>query len=256
MVVSTFERIVFQLIISIVVIITNTVSFYFLTSSQYNSCRHQYTCAKRNLNELGISMTFVHVLGWSCLLCMAILALWDYYFTNHLIIVPNMEKTETMILLVVMVTSMYHILCVMLNVYKFKINLRLCERENMFYVVVIWISILLFAILLFFIKREEKIVRIVCLIVLCVDFLFIVAYIIVKHDKYNLVSMQVDGTSCINKQLLFIYFLLISSFVSCTIAFIVERLVWQQNKMVSYTCISLNSFLHGLIFLYQVLHRL
>jgi len=256
------EWLILQLLFPLLVILVNITIFHYLHGkwTQKNSAAFITPRSFFDLNwkKVGISLSFSHVLSGACLLITAILSLLIHHFVGYY---SFMKRVEAFVLLMAVINNMFHIVIIMINDYK-RVNLaEVLPGENNFFIVVTWISTALSSLLLFFVQSEHEITQIFSILILTTDtFLFICYIEIIRRtviEKYreqnHLIENENDSGRVIsreyfNQHYLFLGLLLATSFFLFTIPFAVERLLWQQNHVVSYICVTLNATLQGVIY--------
>lgn len=250
---KTFEWSILQLVFSCIVIFVNSTLLYLLSFSKLRDDAHFEKCLKR----LGISLAFSHILSAACLIAADTITLFVHHYIGAYF-ASTMVKVETFILSVTVISVLFHMTCMMVNDFKFVNNIRMFTEENTFYLVVVWISTSLCAFLMFFVYTEDKITEIFCVVIIITNALLAVSYgDILRRTVVQFRRAEEFGCAYVaarlqlarKQNLLFFGIMLTSSFIVFTVPFSLERLLWQQNHVVSYICVTLNSILQGLIFI-------
>ena len=186
-------------------------------------------------------------------------------FINHYIgSVPEMVKVEIYVLTLTVICSMLHNCSIMINDYKFTSRQDALSEENLFYIILTWISTSLCAMLLTFVKVHHEVTKILCIIILIMDIFLLVCYteicrrIIASFKREHEFGHEYFAAQLMNdrsRYFLFLGVLLAASLIIFTVPFTLERLIWKQNDVVSYICVMLNSVSQGLICLIRLYLR-
>ena len=238
-----------QLILSLIVILINICLFHLLTGGHQRYGPY----FKHRWRKLGLSLAFAHVLSGSCMLTAGILTLSINHYTGP---IQEMVKVETYILTLTVICAMLHNCSIMINDFKFTSRQNASAQENLFYIILIWISTSLSAFLLTFVRIHHEVTKILCAIILMADIFLFISYFEIcrrtfvafkrEHEfghEYFAARLMNDRS----RHFLFLGVLLSASLITFTTPFTLERLIWQQNDVVSYICVTLNSVSQGLI---------
>lgn len=233
-----------QVILSLIIILLHGCLFYFLSPKKQN----QGGCFEHHWRRLGLSLSCAHILSGVCLLLSGI---YNLMFYRGSVI----GSIEIDIMLITVFCVMLHLLSLLINDFKYISSHNALPEENAFYVMLTWISTSLGVLLFIFVEAIDEVSKILCVIFIIIDVFLVVAYAEIcrrifmfkEMDKYGTENFTVPFHHDGNKQFLFPGVLLSISFVFCTLLLALERLIWQQNDVVSYISVVLNSISQGLI---------
>lgn len=250
---SSLEWFILRFVFCIIAIVINSTLVHFLSSSMQHRDGH----FEQRLKRLGISLAFSHILSAVCLMASTSISLFFHYYIGT-IFSPIMIKAETFILSVAVISVLFHMTCILVNDFKFVNNMRMFREENTFYLVVVWISTIICVILMFFVDLEGKMTEILSVVILVANTLLAVTYGDIlrrtfrkfhRAEKFGCAYTAVRLQEARKRRILFLGIWLTSSFILFSVAFSLERLLWQQNHVLSHTCVTINSMLQGLIFM-------
>ena len=259
---ASSDWLILQLIFSTTVILINIILFHFLNarvpSSSNNGFSTPITSEMFTVKKFGTSLSFLNVLSGSCLLVTSIVTLITYHISGYY---PYMGLAETFILAMTIISTMFHLLSIMVNDFKIACRGDVLPEENHFYIALTWISTIVCSFLLFFVHLEHEITQIFSCIFLATDVFLLACYLDITRrtflnrradlcdrflnrlssDTICRVHAHLFGGLTSHFHRLFLGVLLVTSFIVFTVPFSLERLIWHQNHLVSFVCVTLNS---------------
>ena len=261
------DWLILQLIFSTTVILINIILFHFLNARVPSSTESLLSPPTPKefltIKKFGNSLSLLNVLSGACLLVTAIVTLITYHVSGYY---PYMGLAETFILAMTIISTMFHLLSIMVNDFKISCRGDVLPEENNFYIALTWISTLVCTFLLFFVHLEHEITLIFSCIFIVTDLFLLACYIDITRRTIINGRMEArnrhsnglsSDTICrVHAHLfgrlshfhrLFLGVLLTSSFIIFTVPFSLERLIWHQNQLVSYVCVTLNSISQAVI---------
>lgn len=280
---DTHNWLLTQVLFSSTAILVNIVLFHLLNSKKLDDNNGPNLAAITNriiqprraatlrlgmLKRFGMSLSFLHVFSGACLLVITVTSLLTHHISGFY---PSLGHVEIFTLLMTLTSTMFHLLGIMINDFKATCRVAVLSGENNFYLILTWTSTLICTVMLFLVRVDGDITKLLSYIFLATDTFLLLSYIeiirraIVNRRAavrfYNQVALynsvqqssasgSVNGLSSWHSHYnhIFLGILLLISFVMFSVPFALERFLWKQNFMVSYICVSLNSISQGVIF--------
>lgn len=210
------------------------------------------------------SLSIAHVVCCSCLFTPVVLRL---VMEEHFDSAKEIANLESLMMMLSIILQLFHMVSLMINDFyaqrKMKFYANAPSPENQFFMIMAWVSTVVLGIILalFGIDRRLLVTTSILFIVLSSLLVMIYTYIHYCHDRRNsggtnyTVNTKTDRyieqipLNQIGRSLVMCY-------VTLTLPYPVEVLLWNGNGLLSYYTIILSSIIYGILSIYWLCFRL
>ena len=243
MALSTFWLTVLKMVFNVIAFALNTFLFHKIVITR----KHLDTHFDKHWWIVWSSLSLTHILCSSCMFAQDILTLIiDKYFKSSEVMI----SIQTRVILLSIILNLLHMFSIMINDFKFTLNPKTSSKENIFFVILSWMSTSIVAILLIFVENESDITKLMSIVFVTSDGILTAIYTVIYYrirGRFRKAEKTCHLLDNRMERLHFIGATLTLSFVAFTIPFPLERLAWNQNGIASFICTAFNSISHGVI---------